>query len=179
ERPAPAQEFVHQLPRKTQKALERFVIPGLTAAALPVAAAAPGPGNVAQPSAGASGQHSRGASLAAPGVAADNRPAPGPGSELLPNPDAWMHALAQAEDRAGILACDDFGAAARSLAVLIGEEIAVVHGHETPLGYAGGVTLGAVPGGAELVRYFLSDDYHRLRVALSEPPNKAVVKPVT
>jgi len=57
-----------------------------------------------------------------------------------------------------------------------GEEIAVVHGHETA---GGGVTLGAVPGGAELVRYFLSDDYHRLRVALSEPPNKAVVKPVT
>jgi hypothetical protein len=86
-----------------------------------------------------------------------------------PSPDAaaWLQALAQAEDRAGILACDDFGAAARSLAFLSGEDLAV-----TP---DGAVALGAVPGGTELVRYFLSDDYHRLRVALSDP----VVKPVT
>jgi len=119
-RPPAAQEFARQLPRKTQKALERFVIPMV-----------------------------------------QGEPA------ALPNSDTWLHALAHAQDRAGILACDDFGAAARALAILSGEELAV-----TP---DGAVALGAVPGGAELVRYFLSDDYHRLRVALSEP----VVKPVT
>jgi len=147
ERPGPAQEFVRQLPRKTQKALERFVIPGLTAAALP--------GPPAAPAFGATG----------PAQAASSTTAKG--TELLPSADAWIAGLALAEDRAGILACDDFAAAARALAILSGEELAV-----TP---DGAVALGAVPGGTELVRYFLSDDYHRLRLALSEP----VVKPVT
>jgi hypothetical protein len=146
ERPGPAQEFVRQLPRKTQKALERFVIPGLTAAALPGTPA---------PAFGTTGP----AQASAPPVAK--------GAELLPNADAWLAGLGLAEDRAGILACDDFAAAARALAILSGEELAV-----TP---DGAVALGAVPGGTELVRYFLSDDYHRLRLALSEP----VVKPVT
>src|SRR5262249_6905727 len=150
ERPGPAQEFVHQLPRKTQKALERFVIPGLTAAALPGAAPAGTNPNLTTPP----------SSLSGPTGSAT-------GADLLPNADAWLSALAATQDRAGILACDDFGAAARSLAILSGEELAV-----TP---DGAVALGAVPGGTELVRYFLSDDYHRLRVALSEP----VVKPVT
>ena len=153
ERPGPAQEFVRQLPRKTQKALERFVIPGLTAAALP--------GPPAAPAFGATGP----AQATPPPTAAPT--AKGGGAELLPNADAWLAALALAEDRAGILACDDFAAAARALAILSGEELAV-----TP---DGAVALGAVPGGTELVRYFLSDDYHRLRLALSEP----VVKPVT
>lgn len=110
ERPPAALEFVRQLPKKTQKALERFVVPG-----------------------------------SAQGVDAD----------------AWVSALSQTQDRAGILACDDFAAAARMMALLHGEELAT-----TP---EGAVALGAVPDGAELVRFFLSDDYHRLRSALGEP----------
>ena len=94
----------------------------------------------------------------------------------MPNPDQWMHALSQAQDRAGILACDDFGAAARALAILHGEELAVTHAADAA---SGSTALGAVPGGAELVRYFLSDDYHRLRVALSETPSHLAMKPVT
>jgi hypothetical protein len=70
-------------------------------------------------------------------------------------------ALVQAQDRAGLFACDDFAAAARVLARLSGEELAASGD--------GAVALGAVPGGTDLVRYFLSDDYHRLRHALGEP----------
>ncbi len=75
------------------------------------------------------------------------------------DPDSWISALASAQDRAGIVACDDFGAAARALALLSGEDLAMTAD--------GAVALGAVPGGTELVRYFLSDDYHRLRTALA------------
>jgi hypothetical protein len=74
------------------------------------------------------------------------------------DPDAWMNGLAQAQDRAGLLACDDFGAAARALARLSGEKLAMTDD--------GAVALGAVPGGKDLVRYYLSDDYQRLRMAL-------------
>jgi tetratricopeptide (TPR) repeat protein len=123
ERPAAAQELVRQLPRKTQKALERFVIPGLTVAALPGAAPAPATGD---PQFGqtASQQGAQGMNKGNP---ADGKTVIPPGSELMPNPDQWMHALSQAQDRAGILACDDFGAAARALAILHGEELAVTH----------------------------------------------------
>ena len=61
--------------------------------------------------------------------------------------DGWFAALGQAADRAGLLACDDVGAAARMLARLGGEELAV-----SP---DGAVALGQVAGGAELVRFFL------------------------
>jgi hypothetical protein len=77
------------------------------------------------------------------------------------DPDSWMNALSLAQDRAGLLACDDFVAAARILARLNGEDLALTE--------EGAVALGAVPGGADLVRYYLSDDYHRLRQALGEP----------
>ena len=75
--------------------------------------------------------------------------------------EAWIAALGQAQDRAGLLACDDFHAASRVLARLNGEELAVTA--------EGAVALGAVPGGTELIRYYLSDDYHRVRAALDEP----------
>ena len=103
-------EFVRQLPKKTQKALERFVVPG-----------------------------------AAQGV-------DGP---------AWISALSQTQDRAGLHCCDDCPAAARMLSLLHGEDLAMSE--------EGAVALGAIPDGAELVRFFLSDDYHRLRSALGEP----------
>jgi hypothetical protein len=109
ERPAAAQEFTRELPKKAAKGIERFI---------------------------------------GGGVGADV--------------DAWLTALTQEQDRAGLLACDDFGSAARALARLAGEELAVTG--------EGAVALGAVHGGTELVRYFLSDDYHRLRHALAQLP---------
>jgi tetratricopeptide (TPR) repeat protein len=108
ERPAATNDFVKELPRKSAKALERFV--GLT-------------------------------------------------QQL--DAEAWTAALVQAQDRAGLLACDDFSSAARVLARLSNEELAASGD--------GAVALGAVPGGVDLVRYLLSDDYHRLRQALGEP----------
>jgi hypothetical protein len=72
--------------------------------------------------------------------------------------DGWFDALQQAADRAGLLACDDVGASARMLAQLGGEELAV-----SP---DGAVALGQIVGGADLVRFFLSDAYHELRATL-------------
>jgi hypothetical protein len=73
--------------------------------------------------------------------------------------DGWFAALGQAADRAGLLACDDVGAAARMLASLGGEEL--------PEG--GALALGQIPGVAELVRFYLSDAYHELRTTLGDP----------
>jgi tetratricopeptide (TPR) repeat protein len=81
--------------------------------------------------------------------------------------EGWFSALGQAQDRAGLLGCDDVGAAARMLARLGGEELAVA-----PTGSPssdGAVVVGQVPGVAELVRFFLSDHYHELRHALGDP----------
>ncbi len=78
--------------------------------------------------------------------------------------EGWFAALGQAADRAGLLACDDVGAAARMLARLGGEELAV-----SP---DGAVALGQVAGGAELVRFFLSDGYHELRSTLGDPTGR-------
>ncbi|HEX8954515.1 MAG TPA: tetratricopeptide repeat protein, partial [Polyangia bacterium] len=78
--------------------------------------------------------------------------------------EGWFAALGQAADRAGLLACDDVGAAARMLARLGGEELAV-----SP---DGAVALGQVAGGAELVRFFLSDAYHELRSTLGDPTGR-------
>jgi tetratricopeptide (TPR) repeat protein len=83
----------------------------------------------------------------------------GLGSQL--DPESWLAALGQAQDRAGLIACDDFAASARVLARLSGEELAASGD--------GAVALGAVPGGVDLARYLLSDDYQRLRQALGEP----------
>jgi hypothetical protein len=176
ERPAATQELVRQLPRKTQKALERFVMPGLTAAALAMPpSAAQGAGARPLPQFGATAAQAHGGARTSSVVALPSVPGASSGtgaSELLPNPESWLGALAQAQDRAGILACDDFAGAARALAILSGEEIAVTQA----MSQDGAVALGAIPGGSDLVRYFLSDDYHRLRAALTEPagPSSAV-----
>jgi len=73
--------------------------------------------------------------------------------------EGWFVSLGQAADRAGLLACDDVGAAARMLAKLGGEELAE----------GGALALGQVPGVAELVRFYLSDAYHELRTTLGDP----------
>lgn len=76
----------------------------------------------------------------------------------------WLAALGQAADRAGLLACDDVGAAVRMLARLGGEELAA--------SADGVVALGQVPGGGELVRFFLSAAYHELRSTLGNPAGR-------
>ncbi|HEY3359596.1 MAG TPA: tetratricopeptide repeat protein [Polyangia bacterium] len=79
----------------------------------------------------------------------------------LPDPEGWFTALASACDRAGLFAADDIGAALRMIARLAGEEFI--------LGSGGELALGAVGGGADLVRFYLSDAYHRLQLAVSPP----------
>jgi hypothetical protein len=62
--------------------------------------------------------------------------------------------------RGGLLACDEFGAATWMIARLSGENLGSVDAT---------VALGAVLGGADMVRFYLSDDYHRLREFLANP----------
>ncbi len=62
----------------------------------------------------------------------------------------WYAALVLAADRAGLLACDDVGAAARVLARLSGENSDAATAGD-------GLAMGQVPGVSELVRFFLSD----------------------
>jgi hypothetical protein len=81
------------------------------------------------------------------------------GSAPPPDPGLWVAGLQSASDRAGLLACDDVAAAARVLVRIGGSDLAV--------GADGAVALGAVPGGAEMVRYYLGEEYHRLRSALT------------
>jgi tetratricopeptide (TPR) repeat protein len=77
------------------------------------------------------------------------------------DPEAWFQALGSSCDRAGLLAADDIRAALRTLARLAGEEFI--------LGSGGELALGAVGGGADLVRFYLSEAYHRLQLALAQP----------
>jgi hypothetical protein len=78
---------------------------------------------------------------------------------VMPDPTDWFLSLARSCDRAGLLTGDDISAAVRMLARLSGQELL--------LGTAGEVALGAVGEGADLVRYYLSDDYHRVQLAMS------------
>jgi tetratricopeptide (TPR) repeat protein len=78
---------------------------------------------------------------------------------VMPDPAMWFQALGSACDRAGLLVADDVGAAMRILARFSGQELL--------LGTDGEVALGAVGDGADLVRYFLSDDFHRLNLAMA------------
>jgi golgin subfamily B member 1 len=77
---------------------------------------------------------------------------------VMPDPADWFASLGRSCDRAGLMASDDVSAAVRMLARLSGQELL--------LGTAGEVALGAVGEGADLVRYYLSDDYHRLHQAM-------------
>jgi tetratricopeptide (TPR) repeat protein len=95
-------------------------------------------------------------------AALDRLAAPGAPTVMSSSLDEWYAALALAADRAGLLACDDVGAAARMLAFLGGEDLART-----------GDSLGQVPGVAELVRFFLSDAYHDLRSTLGDPSGRA------
>lgn len=72
----------------------------------------------------------------------------------------WIDGMQANAKRSGLLACDEFTASIWMIARLYGESLTSHHAM---------VALGAVLGGADLVRYYLSDDYQRLRDILTTP----------
>jgi len=74
------------------------------------------------------------------------------------DPGAWIDGMLACAKRAGLLACDDFSAAIWMVARLSGEHLA---SHDAT------VALGAVLGGSDLVRFYLSDNYQHLRDLLT------------
>lgn len=74
--------------------------------------------------------------------------------------DAWMDNMLACAKRAGLVACDDFAAAIWMVARQAGENVG---SHDDT------VALGAVLGGPDLVRFYLSDQYQMIRDLLSLP----------
>ncbi len=72
---------------------------------------------------------------------------------------AWIDGMLACAKRAGLVACDDFGASIRGVARMSGERLA-----SDDQTYA----LGAVLGGPDLVRFYLSDDYQQLRDVVTD-----------
>ncbi len=66
----------------------------------------------------------------------------------------WLESALAIAKRGGLLACDDYAAAIWAVARLAGE---------TPTSDNETIALGAVLGGADLLRFYISDDYQRLR----------------
>ncbi|MEZ4400601.1 MAG: hypothetical protein R3B06_11315 [Kofleriaceae bacterium] len=82
----------------------------------------------------------------------------GAGADL--DGDAWIDGMLAMTKRGGLVACDDFAAATWMIARISGEML---------LSHDATVALGAVLGGADLVRFYLSDDYQRIREHLAAP----------
>jgi len=76
------------------------------------------------------------------------------------DPGAWIDNMLACAKRAGLVACDDFAAAIWMVARLSGE---VLESHDDA------VALGAVLGGPDLVRFYLSDSYQLIRDLLALP----------
>ncbi|MDB4958372.1 MAG: repeat-containing protein [Myxococcales bacterium] len=76
------------------------------------------------------------------------------------DPGAWIDDMLAGAKRAGLVACDDFAAAIWMVARLSGEQLS---NHDET------VALGAVLGGPDLVRFYLSDNYQQLRELLTAP----------
>jgi hypothetical protein len=76
------------------------------------------------------------------------------------DPGAWIDNMLACAKRAGLVACDDFAAAIWMVARLSGE---VLESHDDT------VALGAVLGGPDLVRFYLSDNYQLIRDLLALP----------
>jgi tetratricopeptide (TPR) repeat protein len=74
------------------------------------------------------------------------------------DPSGWIDGMLANAKRAGLVACDDFAPAIWMVARLSGETLA---SHDAT------VALGAVLGGPDLVRFYLSDDYQHLRDVLT------------
>ena len=72
--------------------------------------------------------------------------------------ESWIDGMLACAKRGGLLVCDDFAAATWMIARMSGESLG---NHDAT------VALGAVLGGSDLVRFYLSDDYHRLRDTLA------------
>ncbi|HEY5950587.1 MAG TPA: tetratricopeptide repeat protein, partial [Kofleriaceae bacterium] len=72
----------------------------------------------------------------------------------------WIDNMLACAKRAGLVACDDFSAAIWMVARLSGELLAT---HDDT------VALGAVLGGSDLVRFYLSDNYQLIRDLLALP----------
>ena len=72
----------------------------------------------------------------------------------------WIDNMLACAKRAGLVACDDFAAAIWMVARLSGE---VLESHDDT------VALGAVLGGPDLVRFYLSDNYQLIRDLLALP----------
>jgi golgin subfamily B member 1 len=76
------------------------------------------------------------------------------------DPGSWMDSMLSCAKRGGLVACDDFAAAIWMVARLSGE---VLETHDDT------VALGAVLGGPDLVRFYLSDNYQLIRDLLATP----------
>ncbi|HET6612469.1 MAG TPA: tetratricopeptide repeat protein, partial [Kofleriaceae bacterium] len=74
-------------------------------------------------------------------------------------PREWMEAMAATAKRAGLLAADDLVAATRMGARLAGDVL--------PVKQENTAALGLVLCGEDLIRHYLSDDYHQLREAIA------------
>jgi tetratricopeptide (TPR) repeat protein len=82
------------------------------------------------------------------------------GGGELNSPYRWFSSIDRTANQAGLVACDDITAAMRMAAQLSGEELAV--------GSKGEVAVQLIVDGPELVKYFLSEDYVRLRRKLAQ-----------
>lgn len=76
------------------------------------------------------------------------------------DPDAWIDSMLACAKRAGLVACDDFEAAIWMIARQCGDHLE--RREDT-------VALGAVLGGPDLIRFYLSDHYQMVRDLLSLP----------
>ncbi|HTE53589.1 MAG TPA: hypothetical protein VK698_22190 [Kofleriaceae bacterium] len=79
------------------------------------------------------------------------------GMARLADSEEWIDSMLATDRRAGLFACDDFSAATRMIARVGGDH----------LGAADIQALALVLCGEDLVRFYLSDEYHRLRESLS------------
>lgn len=73
----------------------------------------------------------------------------------------WMDGMVAGARRSGLVACNDLSSAIWMIARLAGERLP---------SYDATRALGAVLGGPDLIRYFIGDDYQRLRDALGPQP---------
>ncbi|MCG8424347.1 MAG: tetratricopeptide repeat protein [Proteobacteria bacterium] len=88
----------------------------------------------------------------------------GTSSEI--DPDLWIDRMLAIAKRAGLAACNDFQAATTMIARINGEH---------PESQEDIIALGAVMGGPDLVRFYLADEYHKLReILMSRSPGPNV-----
>jgi len=82
------------------------------------------------------------------------------GSSQTFDADAWIEGVTNTARRAGLLVSDDFAAATRMIGLINGESVGV--GNEST------AALGTAICGEDLVRFYLSEEYRRLRGRVSQ-----------